>query len=322
MLLLRQRGRMSAAVLARELEVSTRTVIRDIEALSVAGVPVYAEQGRGGGYALLPGFRTELTGLTNHEALALLVAGSRRGADTLGLDSSLASAMLKVIDALPDDHRATAAEVKRRLLIEPDIDLLARPTTCDDVPREILAAIRRAVLFGRKIRMCYAPQAGSASWRIVDPIGLVIVRGRSYLLANREGAERSYRLSRMSAAEVLDEPAARSPSVDLHRTWQDRSFRFRHGGDRITVRVLFDPPCRDELLATALAVTEEGTTRDGRLCVEATFQDTRHAEWVLWRLGTGVEVLSPQRLRTELRRRALSMVRIYGGDDDGCVVPP
>ena len=106
-LLLRQHGRLSAAALARELEVSTRTVLRDIEALSTAGVPVYAERGRHGGFALLPGFQTELTGLNHDEALALLIAGSRRGAQAFGLGSALASAMLKVVDALPESHRAT-----------------------------------------------------------------------------------------------------------------------------------------------------------------------------------------------------------------------
>ena len=113
--------------LAGELEVSTRTVLRDIEALSAAGVPVYAERGRHGGFALLPGFRTELTGLSHDESLALLVAGSRRGAQSFGLGSALASAMLKVVDALPESHRATAAGSAERLLVDPRTDLLARP---------------------------------------------------------------------------------------------------------------------------------------------------------------------------------------------------
>ena len=118
-LLLRQRGRLSAATLARELEVSTRTVLRDIEALSAAGVPVYAERGRHGGFALLPGFRTELTGLNHDEALALLVAGSRRGAQAFGLGSALASAMLKVVDALPESYRATASRRGRAIAHRP-----------------------------------------------------------------------------------------------------------------------------------------------------------------------------------------------------------
>src|ERR1700754_1876872 len=112
-LLLRQHGRLSAAALARELEVSTRTVLRDVEALSAAGVPVYAERGRHGGFALLPGFQTELTGLNHDEALALLVAGSRRGAQAFGLGSALASAMRKVVDALPESYRGGGGRAGR-----------------------------------------------------------------------------------------------------------------------------------------------------------------------------------------------------------------
>jgi predicted DNA-binding transcriptional regulator YafY len=128
MLLLRQRGQLTASELADELEVSSRTVLRDIAALSAAGTPVYAERGRHGGFALLPGFRTELTGLNHDEALALLVAGSRRGVHAFGLDSALASAMLKVVDALPESYRETAADVAERMLIDPEKDLLARRT--------------------------------------------------------------------------------------------------------------------------------------------------------------------------------------------------
>lgn len=125
-LLLRRHGRLPAAALARELEVSTRTVLRDIEALSAAGVPVYAERGRHGRFALLPGFRTELTGLNNEEALALLVAGTRRGAQVFGLGSALASAMLKVVDALPENHRIIASEVAQRLLVDPETAIATR----------------------------------------------------------------------------------------------------------------------------------------------------------------------------------------------------
>src|ERR687889_531445 len=115
-LLLRQHGRLSAAALARELEVSTRTVLRDIEALSTAGVPVYAERGRHGGFALMPGFRTELTGLNHDEALALITAGSGRG-EAFGLGSALASAMRKVVDALPESTQSTVGGAAGRFLV-------------------------------------------------------------------------------------------------------------------------------------------------------------------------------------------------------------
>ncbi|MGW6336655.1 helix-turn-helix transcriptional regulator [Nocardia rhamnosiphila] len=311
-LLLRQRGRLTATELAGELEVSTRTVLRDIEALSAAGVPVYAERGRHGGFALLPGFRTELTGLNHDEALALLVAGSRRGAQAFGLGSALASAMLKVVDALPESQRNTAADVAQRLLIEPETDLLARRSAAEEVPGNISAEIRRAVLTGHKLRIRYAAVDRTPAWRTVDPIGLVTVRDQSYLLATRSGAERTYRLSRVSAAEVLPEPAERSDRVDLSRAWQERSTRFRNGGDRIAVLVRVAPARRDELVCTALAVGTEETDADGWLRLEVTFQDARHAEWALWQLTTDAEVLAPPAMRTCLRDRAAAIATRYG----------
>src|SRR5690242_16936213 len=310
-LLLRQRGRLSAAALARELEVSTRTVLRDIEALSAAGVPVYAERGRHGGFALLPGFRTELTGLNHDEALALLIAGSRRGAQAFGLGSALASAMLKVVDALPEGHRDIAAGAARRLLIDPETDLLSRRLVAEEVPDAVVSEVRRAVFAGHRLRLHYAAVDQAPKWRTVDPIGLVTVRGQGYLLATRSGEDRTYRLSRILAAEELAEPAQRPDRVDLDRAWQERSTRFRTGGDQVTVLLRVDPARREDLVATALAVRAEEADPDGRLRMEVTFQDPRHAEWALWQLATGAEALAPQWLRDALRDRAAAIASSY-----------
>ncbi|MFW6694427.1 helix-turn-helix transcriptional regulator [Streptomyces sp. MAR4 CNX-425] len=325
-LLLRQRGRLSAATLARELEVSTRTVLRDIDALSAAGVPVHAERGRHGGFALLPGFRTELTGLSHDEALALLIAGSRRGAQAFGLGSALASAMLKVVDALPAGYRDTAADVAERLLVDPEADLLARPLTADDVPDDVLAAIRGAVFGGRRLRIRYAPEGRAAAWRTVDPIGLVTVRDKGYLLATRGGADRTYRLSRVRAAEELAEAAARPERVDLDRVWRERSERFRRGGEQVATEVRVRAARREELVATALAVlaeeAEPGAGTEGWLRLEAAFQDARHAEWAVWQLGADAEVLAPGWLRAALGERAAAIAARYAPPPDPAAGAP
>ncbi|WP_063055177.1 helix-turn-helix transcriptional regulator [Nocardia salmonicida] len=310
-LLLRRHGRLSAETLARELEVSTRTVLRDIEALSTAGVPVYAERGRHGGFALLPGFRTELTGLNHDEALALLIAGSRRGAQAFGLGSALASAMLKVVDALPETYREIASDAAERLLIDPETDLLSRRLNTEDLSDTIVTEVRRAVLAGHKLRINYAAVGHGAQWRTVDPIGLVTVRRQGYLLATRSGADRTYRLSRIVAAEELDEPAQRPDRVDLDQAWQQRSEQFRAGGDLVTVQVRVNPTRREELVGTALAVHSEEADHDGVLRLEVTFQDSRHAEWAMWQLATDAEVLTPPWLRTSLRKRAAALVTCY-----------
>lgn len=310
-LLLRRHGRLTADALARELEVSTRTVLRDIEALSAAGVPVYAERGRHGGFALLPGFQTELTGLNHDEAVALLAAGPGRGEQAFGLGSALASAMRKVVDALPESHRATASDAAQRFLVDPETDLLSRRQVNEEVPGTAMGEVRRAVLAGRKLRIHYAATDQPAQWRTVDPIGLVTVRDRGYLLATRSGEDRTYRLSRVLAAEELPEPAQRPNRVDLDRIWRERSAQFLSGGDHITVLVRVNPARREELLATALAVRAEEPEADGRLRLEVTFQDARHAEWALWQLGTDGEALAPRSLRTALHSRAVALATRY-----------
>ncbi|MGW4893095.1 helix-turn-helix transcriptional regulator [Kitasatospora sp. NPDC004240] len=317
-LLLRQRGRLTADTLARELEVSTRTVLRDIEALSAAGVPVYAERGRHGGFGLLPGFRTELTGLNHEEALALLTAGSGRGELVFGLGSALASAMRKVVDALPEGHRATANDAAQRFLVDPETDLLSRRQVTEEVSGSAMPEVRRAVLTGHKLRIHYAAAEQAPEWRTVDPIGLVTVRDKGYLLATRAGADRTYRLSRILDAEALPEAAERPGRVDLDRIWRERSARFLSGGDHLTVLLRVDPARREELLDTALAVRAEEPDPDGRLRLEVTFQDSRHAEWALWQLGTDAEALTPPSLRTRLHDRAAAMVGRYA---DPCPEP-
>jgi predicted DNA-binding transcriptional regulator YafY len=287
-------------------------VLRDIESLSAAGVPVYAERGRHGGFALLPGFQTELTGLNHDEALALLVAGSRRGAQVFGLGSALASAMLKVVDALPESYRATASDAAQRLLIDPETDLLSRRLVAEEVPDTIVTEVRRAVFAGHKLRIHYAAVDQTPQWRTVDPIGLVTVRDQAYLLATRSGADRTYRLSRVLAAEELAEPAQRPDRVDLDRAWQERSTQFRTGGDQVTVLVRVNAARREDLLRTALTVRAEEPDADGWLRLEVTFSDPRHAEWALWQLATSAEALAPQWLRTALRNRAAAIATCYG----------
>ncbi|XVU28160.1 helix-turn-helix transcriptional regulator [Actinoplanes sp. CA-054009] len=315
-LLLRRHGLLTAERLARELEVSTRTVLRDIEALSAAGVPVYAERGRHGGFGLLPGFRTELTGVNEEEALALLAGGP-----AFGLGSALASAMRKVVDALPEGHRVAAGDAARRLLVEPEIDLLSRRAPAEELAGETMMEVRRAVLAGHRLRIHYAAGGQSPQWRTVDPIGLVTVRERGYLLATRSGADRTYRLSRVLAAEELPEPARRPAQVDLDRVWRERCARFL-SEDHLAALVRVSPQRREELLEAAVAVRAEEPGAGGWSRLEVTFQDVRHAVWALWQLGPDAEALSPPALRAALHERAAAVAARYEavnppGSDEG-----
>ncbi|MGV8880637.1 MAG: helix-turn-helix transcriptional regulator [Rhodoglobus sp.] len=311
MLLLRQRGRLSAPEIAKELEVSTRTVLRDIDALSTAGVPVYVDRGRNGGFSLLPGFRTELTGLNHDEALALLSTGSAVSAQMFGLGAALSSAMRKVIDAIPTSHQLAATDAAQRILVDPEADLLSRSRITENIPAEVMIEVRRAVLNGRKLRIEYAAEHRSPAWRNVDPIGLVTVREKAYLLATVDGNDRTYRLSRILAAKELPEPAERPNSVNLEELWRSRSTNFRNGESQLGVLARIDPLLREDLVATALSIQREETDPDGWLRMELSFQDLRHAEWALWQLGTNAEALAPREVRDALHRRASEMAALY-----------
>ncbi|MEV4496296.1 WYL domain-containing protein [Micromonospora arborensis] len=318
MLLLRQRGQLSADTLARELEVSTRTVLRDIEALSAAGVPVYTERGRHGGIALLPGFRADLTGLNHDETLALMTAASALGEQVFGLGAALSSAIRKVVDVLPDGHRVTVSDAAQRLLVEPETDLLSRRQAATNVPDTTMLTVRRAVIAGNRLRIHYAARDQNPQWRTVDPIGLVTVRDRMYLLATRDGDDRTYRLSRVLAAEELAERAQRAGQVDLDQIWKERCAQFL-SVDHITVSVRVAPSWREELLASAVAVRAEEHDIDGWLRLNVTFDNVGHAIWAVWQLGDDAEVLSPSSLRAALGRRAATIANLY--DDSSPAAP-
>lgn len=309
-LLLRQRGRITADQLASELEVSTRTVLRDIDALSTAGLPVYADRGRHGGYSLLPGFRTELTGLNHNEALALFTAGSDRGERVFGLSAPLASAMRKVVDALPEGHQASLGDAAKRFLVEPEADLLSRNAPTEDLADGVMSEVRAAVLTGRRLRCSYAAPGKAPSHRTVDPIGLVTVRGRTYLLATRSGEDRTYRLSRMLSAEALYEPAQRPAQIDLDRIWAEHSAQFL-SENHLAVVVRVKASRREELLDAARAVRTEEPEPDDWVRLEVTFEDLRHAVWAVWQLGTDAEALEPISVRDAMYVRAEALTARY-----------
>lgn len=304
-LLLRNRGQMTAGALAAELEVSVRTVLRDIEALSASGIPIYAERGRDGGFALLPGFTTDLTGLTPDEAVALLTARSPAASDALGLGGAFASAMRKVIAALPVTARQDAVNAADRVLVR------AGGWLADHGPDPALATVQRAVFGGRRLRIRYATRDRQPEWRTVDPVGLVSAAGWWYLLALRDGEDRTYRVSRIAEAVELDQLANRPDDVDLEELWLRRraEFRAERDGYPVTARVRAGRERR--LITAATKVTVITHHPPDWLHVEAEFGDHHHAESVLWSLAPEAEALSPPILRTALAERATQVARAH-----------
>ena len=319
LLLLRRRGRLTAGELATELEVSVRTVLRDVEALSAAGVPVYAERGRRGGIVLLPGWSTDLTGLTSAEAVALATAGSRATSDALGMGPAFSSAMRKVVAGMPEVQRVSAQRGAERVLVTTG-GWLGEPE-----PQTALGDVQQAVFGDRRLRLRYAGRGGPPRERTVDPIGLVHADGRWYLLATQDGADRTYRVSRVQEATVLDEPAAPRPDVPLAELWQQRRQRFWTGLATYPVRARVRGTRRDGLVAAALAVqpiVEAEPAGDqpadgGWTTVDLVFADRVHAAGVLWSLGPDAAVLAPADLRAELAGRAAGVLAGYRDDAGG-----
>ncbi|SED66056.1 Predicted DNA-binding transcriptional regulator YafY, contains an HTH and WYL domains [Streptomyces misionensis] len=234
LLLLQTRGRVPARELAERLEVSVRTVYRDVEALSAAGVPVYAERGRHGGIALLAGFRTDVTGLTADESRALFVLAAEGAHAALGLDAALGSALRKVMAALPAPHRPAAEVISRRILVD--------ATRWKSGPRQAvdLEVLRDAVFSDRRLALRYR-HSGQREARAytVDPYGLVAKAGVWYLVADARARPRLFRADRVRSARLLDDPVRRRPGVELADVWEvlRRQVEERPGGVEVTVRV-------------------------------------------------------------------------------------
>lgn len=217
LLLLQARGQVTAAEVATELEVSTRTARRDLEALAMSGVPIYSQAGRGGGWRLLGGARTDLTGLTSAEARALfLTVGSistTRGPSSPALQSAIA----KLMQAVPEPFRDDAGRATDVALV--DEAAWGRTRTAAELP--FLEPIQDALVAGRQLELGYRNAAGRASSRVVDPLGVVAKAGAWYLIAMTDAGQRTFRIDRVTSTNTLDAPANRPDDFDLAAAWRD-----------------------------------------------------------------------------------------------------
>jgi predicted DNA-binding transcriptional regulator YafY len=209
---------------------------------------------------------------------------------------------------MPEPARRSATDAADRVLI-------SRGGWRGDVsgsePDAHLQAVRAAVFAGRRLRLRYRTREEPARWRTVDPVGLVEAGGHWYLLATRDGAERTYRLSRVEAVEELDEPARREPDADLEHVWQRRRAAFLATRSVVTATVRVRAVRRSWLAAAAVRVAAEGPDAPGWLRLDASFDDTLHAERVLWTLADDVEVLAPDALRATIAARAAATAARY-----------
>ena len=317
MALLRRHGRLPARRLAQVLEVSERTILRDMEALSAAGVPVYTDRGRGGGCALLPGYRTEVSGLSPEEAQALFAWTAGSGAAELGLSGALSSALTKLSATVP----APALQQAEALASVVVVDRRRWFTAAEEVP--LLPVLRDATTRRRQVVLTYAAGRGvtnqttQSTTRTVDPYGLVENAGRWYLLAAREGQLRTYRVSRIEAADVLDEPAQVPDDFNLAEAWARQRAAFEQRGEPCTITVAVHPSAVDAFslhagfqLASGTSIARAGTD-DGWPVLRLTFRATNAAIALVLGFGGETRLLTPLELREEAVRRARAAIEAH-----------
>jgi predicted DNA-binding transcriptional regulator YafY len=310
LLLLQTHGRLTASELAERLEVSVRTVYRDLDALSSAGIPVYAERGPHGGCRLVDGYRTSLTGLTVHEADALFLAGLPGPAQELGLDSVLAAAQLKVLAALPERLRATAMVARQRFHLDV-------PAWFREAPeRGELEAVASAVWSDRRIHVTYRRRDGKVVERSLDPLGLVLKAGLWYLVARAEDQLRVYRVSRLERVTATDERFERDAGFDLAAFWAQASAAFEQSLPELPATVRISPAARErlELLGEGVArsaVERRPADARGWITLALRFERLEYAHSLLLRLGAEVEVLDPPELRALVAATAKQLATLY-----------
>jgi predicted DNA-binding transcriptional regulator YafY len=311
LLLLQTRGQMTAAALARELEVSVRSIHRDVEALSEAGVPIYAERGPHGGIRLVDGYRTRLTGMTADEAEALFLSGLPGPAAELGLGTVVTAARLKVLAALPPELRTRASRLVERF----HLDAAGWFQAGESTPH--LGAMAEAVWENTVVEIDYGRHRDDVVTRRVEPLGLVLKAGIWYVVARTDGQIRTYRVSRVRDARPLAERFERPEPFDLAAYWSESSAAYERDIPRAEVTIRIRPERMSWLSdaigarAVAEAVRLEVRDPDNWLHLRIRIDWPEEAAHLLLRLGSGAEILEPVEIRDRLVATARRILERY-----------
>jgi len=310
MLILQARKKVRAAELAERLVVSDRTIYRDLDALSAAGVPVYAQRGPQGGIALLEGWRTSLTGLTEPEVRALATVGVPVALSDIGLSESMRTSLIKLAASLPSVQQQAVEHTRARLHIDPTGWFQGR----EAVPH--LGVLRDAVWQDRRVRLRYRDFDGRGSALTVAPYGLVIKVERWYLVAGTARGPSVFRGSRVSGARLLSDTFTRPPGFDLAAFWRDwcRRFYSKRPSYRVTLRLTRQGqaalgqvrPREDQQ-----RIRRAPRGRDGQKTVALDFERKTIAVSQLLALGRGVVVVEPEEIRETLREIGANLRTLY-----------
>jgi predicted DNA-binding transcriptional regulator YafY len=307
LLVMQSRRRVTARELAERLEVSGRTILRDMDALSASGIPVVAERGNGGGWSLLENYQTKLTGLNPTEIQALFLSHPARLIADLGLKRQAEAAVMKLQAALPAGAREHAELARRRILIDPrGWRDPAESVSC-------LPVLLDAVWRGKQVRFIYARELCDAAERTVHPLGLVAKGSTWYLVAKVEGETRTYRVSRMREAAALDQHVEYPPDFDLAAYWERSASEFREKLPRYYATFFAKPSVMRWIRYRGWRLEEETPEPDGVL-VKLRFDIEDEAVQFALSFGGDVEVIEPVELRERVLAGARAILARVGQD--------
>jgi predicted DNA-binding transcriptional regulator YafY len=305
LLLLQARGRVTAAEVAAELEVSERTARRDLDALGMAGLPIYSQQGRNGGWQLAGGGRTDLSGLTAAEARALfLVAGPSSATP------EVKAALRKLVRALPEPFRTQAEAASTAVVVDPaGWDRRGSPRP----PPRHLDAVQRAVVEGEQIALGYVDRTRAPSTRVVHPLGLAAKGAAWYLVADTDAGLRTFRLDRVTSVEPTGQPVVRPDGFELAEAWRLITDEVEQRRMPMRVRAATEPtnvPLLRWVFADRVRIGPAGP--DGRVALELRGSSVRALAGELAGFGAIVEVLDPPEVREHLARLGAELAATYG----------
>lgn len=312
LMLLQVRGRLTAQKLSEELEVSERTIYRDLDALSAAGVPVYAERGPGGGCALLDSYRTSLTGMTEDEVRALFMLSIPSPLADLGVGPELKAALLKLSASLPAAQQRDAERVRQRIHLDASGWFQPAESTLH------LPTIQEAVWQDRKLQVTYRRADGSQRQRLVEPYGLVAKVGVWYLVRALEGRLGVYRVSRIQEASLTDETFERPAGFSLADYWAEWCAEFESSRPHYDVTLRVAPefiPELPQIYGEGVHAKIEAAGPPGEqgwLTLPFTFETPEIARGHVLSMGVMVEVVEPQALRQNVIDFAKRIVEFYG----------
>lgn len=316
-MLLQTRGQVTAGEVAEELEVSERTARRDLDALGVAGLPVYSIQGRNGGWRLLGDGTTDLSALTSAESQALfLVAGPSSSAAP-----ELKAALRKLVRALPEPFRAEAIAASTAMLVDPhswDRQGFGQQGMPQRPPPEHLEVVQRAVVTARQLELGYVARDRTATTRTVHPLGVAAKGASWYLVAHTDAGLRTFRIDRITSVVTLEATAVRPDGFDLREAWRMISDRVDEIRTPMIAEVLVDPEVVDEVRWTFGTRASVGPpAADGRVAMEVRSHNVWRMGWELAGFGGAVEVVSPPELRTRLAEIGAGLVGRYQPSPSG-----